>query len=29
MAASAVSGFVVVWFILGYVRRHDFGPFVA
>lgn len=26
--ASAISGFLVIWGILGYVRRHDFTPFV-
>lgn len=26
--ASAISGFLVIWAILGYVRRHDFTPFV-
>jgi undecaprenyl-diphosphatase len=27
--ASAVTGFLVIWGILAYVRRHDFGPFVV
>ncbi|MFN2595161.1 MAG: undecaprenyl-diphosphate phosphatase [Actinomycetota bacterium] len=26
--ASGISGFLVIWAILGYVRRHDFTPFV-
>jgi undecaprenyl-diphosphatase len=29
MAASAVSGFLVVWGLLAYLRRFGFGPFVA
>jgi undecaprenyl-diphosphatase len=28
MATAAVSGFVAVWFLLAYLRRHDFTPFV-
>jgi undecaprenyl-diphosphatase len=28
MAASAVSGFLVVWGLLAYLRRNDFAPFV-
>ena len=28
MAAAAVSGFAAVWFLLAYLRRHDFRPFV-
>ena len=28
MAAAAVSGFVAIWFMLAYLRRHDFTPFV-
>lgn len=28
MVASAVSGFAVIWGLLAYLRRHDFGPFV-
>jgi undecaprenyl-diphosphatase len=28
MVASAVSGFVVIWGLLAYLRRHDFGPFL-
>jgi undecaprenyl-diphosphatase len=28
MLASAVSGFLVIWGLLAYLRRHDFGPFV-
>jgi undecaprenyl-diphosphatase len=28
MLASAVSGFLVIWGLLSYLRRHDFGPFV-
>jgi undecaprenyl-diphosphatase len=28
MVASAVSGFLVIWGLLAYLRRHDFGPFV-
>jgi undecaprenyl-diphosphatase len=28
MIASAVSGFLVIWGLLAYLRRHDFGPFV-
>jgi undecaprenyl-diphosphatase len=26
--ASAISGFLVIWLVLGYVRRRDFAPFV-
>lgn len=28
MAASAVSGFLVVWGLLAYLRRRDFAPFL-
>ena len=28
MLASAVSGFLVIWGLLAYVRRRDFAPFV-
>lgn len=28
IAAAAVSGFIAVWFMLAYLRRHDFRPFV-
>jgi undecaprenyl-diphosphatase len=28
MASSAVSGFLVIWFLLAYLRRRDFAPFV-
>lgn len=28
MLASAISGFLVIWGLLAYLRRHDFGPFV-
>jgi undecaprenyl-diphosphatase len=28
MVASAVSGFAVIWGLLAYLRRHDFGPFL-
>jgi undecaprenyl pyrophosphate phosphatase UppP len=28
MLASAVSGFLVIWGLLAYLRRHDFGPFL-
>jgi undecaprenyl pyrophosphate phosphatase UppP len=28
MLASAVTGFLVIWAILAYVRRRDFAPFV-
>jgi undecaprenyl-diphosphatase len=27
--ASAISGFVVIWFLLRYLRRHDFFVFMA
>ena len=27
--ASAVSGFVVIWFLLRYLRRHDFLLFMV
>ncbi len=27
--ASAISGFVVIWFLLAYLRRRDFAPFVV
>ena len=26
--ASAISGFLVIWLLLAYVRKRDFGPFV-
>jgi undecaprenyl-diphosphatase len=29
MIASAVSGFLVIWFLLAYLRRRDFAPFVV
>lgn len=29
MASSAVSGFVVIWFLLAYLRRHSFVAFLA
>lgn len=29
MVASAVSGFVVIWGLLAYLRRRDFTPFVV
>lgn len=29
MAASAVSGFAVIWFLLSYLRRHAFTAFLA
>jgi undecaprenyl-diphosphatase len=28
MASSAVSGFLVIWFLLRYLRRHDFAVFM-
>ncbi len=28
MVASAVSGFLVIWFLLGYLRRRDFAIFM-
>jgi len=28
VVASAVSGFLVIWFLLAYLRRRDFAPFV-
>jgi undecaprenyl-diphosphatase len=28
MAAAALSGFGAIWFLLAYLRRHDFKPFV-
>jgi undecaprenyl-diphosphatase len=28
MVASAASGFLVIWFLLAYLRRRDFAPFV-
>jgi undecaprenyl-diphosphatase len=28
MIASAVSGFLVIWFVLAYLRRHDFALFM-
>jgi undecaprenyl-diphosphatase len=27
--ASAISGFVVIWFLLRYLRRHDFLVFMV
>ena len=27
--ASAITGFLVIWGLLAYVRRHDFAPFVV
>jgi undecaprenyl-diphosphatase len=27
MASAAVSGFAAIWFLLAYLRRHDFRPF--
>ncbi len=27
VASSAASGFLVIWFLLSYLRRHDFLPF--
>ena len=27
--AAAVSGFVAIWALLGYVRRHDYTVFVV
>jgi len=29
VAAAAVSGLAAVWFLLAYLRRHDFTPFVV
>jgi undecaprenyl-diphosphatase len=29
MLASAITGFAAVWFVLSYVRRNSFTPFVA
>jgi len=29
MVSSAVSGFVVIWFLLAYLRRHSFVAFLA
>jgi undecaprenyl-diphosphatase len=28
MVAAAISGFLVIWGLLAYVRKHDFTPFV-
>jgi len=28
MASAALSGFAAIWFLLAYLRRHDFTPFV-
>ncbi|HEX9375404.1 MAG TPA: undecaprenyl-diphosphatase UppP [Actinomycetota bacterium] len=28
MVAAAISGFLVIWFLLAYLRRHSFAPFV-
>ena len=28
IAAAAASGFAAIWFLLAYLRRHDFTPFV-
>ena len=29
MAAAAISGFLVIWGLMAYVRKHDFTPFVV
>jgi undecaprenyl-diphosphatase len=29
MAASAISGFVVIWSLLRYLKRHDFTVFLG
>jgi undecaprenyl-diphosphatase len=29
MVASAISGFLVIWWLLAYLRRRDFAPFVV
>lgn len=29
IAAAAASGFAAIWFLLAYLRRHDFTPFVV
>jgi undecaprenyl-diphosphatase len=29
MASAALSGFAAIWFLLAYLRRHDFTPFVV
>jgi undecaprenyl-diphosphatase len=29
MVAAAVSGFAAIWFLLAYLRRHDFTIFVV
>jgi len=28
IASAALSGFAAIWFLLAYLRRHDFTPFV-
>lgn len=28
MASAALSGFAAIWFLLAYLRKHDFTPFV-
>ena len=28
IASAAISGFAAIWFLLAYLRRHDFTPFV-
>ena len=27
--ASAISGFLVIWALMAYLRRRDFAPFVV
>jgi undecaprenyl-diphosphatase len=29
IASAALSGFAAIWFLLAYLRRHDFTPFVV
>ena len=29
IVSAALSGFAAVWFLLAYLRRHDFTPFVV
>ena len=29
IAVAAVSGFAAIWFLLAYLRRHDFTIFVV
>lgn len=29
MLSAAISGFAVIWFLLGYLRRHEFTAFLA